>query len=310
MEYAASSLILIGIFVILATSFNLIIGFGGLMSIAHPIFFALGAYTSGLATIHLGLPIGLAMPMGALVALAASILLSLPALRVSGDYLVIASIGVQLGVLQIIKNLDWTGGPGGLVNIPPLFAGVGRVPAFAYVAIVLTSALASILLVRWIVGGDYGRAITAMRDDEEAFKALGRNAVSMKIVLFAVGSGLAGYAGGLYAHYFLYVTPEQFEILYSSAMLTMVVVGGLGTIWGPALGAVLLETLPQAVKFLDFPSSVMAPLQGILFTGLVLFFLFARPEGLVGVRRELHRPQAEEDVDEAGAADGVGATAR
>ncbi len=310
MEYAASALILIGIFVILATSFNLIIGFGGLMSIAHPIFFALGAYTSGLATTRLGLPIGLAMPMGALVALAASVLLSLPALRVSGDYLVIASIGVQLGMLQIIKNLDWTGGPGGLVNIPPLFASVGWRPAFAYVTLVLVSALAAILLVRWIVGGDYGRAITAMRDDEEAFKALGRNAVSIKIVLFAIGSGLAGYAGGLYAHYFLYVTPEQFEILYSSAMLTMVVVGGLGTIWGPALGAVLLETLPQAVKFLDFPSSVMAPVQGILFTGLVLFFLFAWPQGLVGARRALHRPEPEEEVDEAGAADGAGAGAR
>lgn len=301
MEYAASALILIGIFVILATSFNLIIGYGGLMSIAHPIFFALGAYSSGLATIHFGLPIGLAVPMGALVALAASILLSLPALRVSGDYLVIASIGVQLGVLQIIKNVDWTGGPGGLVNIPPLFSSVGWRPAMAYVAIVLVSALAAILLVRWIVGGDYGRVITAMRDDEEALTALGRNAVSMKIVLFAIGSGLAGYAGGLYAHYFLYVTPEQFEILYSAAMLTMVVVGGIGTVWGPALGAVLLEALPQAVKFLEFPSSVMAPLQGILFTGLVLFFLFARPEGLLGARRELPRPGPEEEAEDAGA---------
>jgi branched-chain amino acid transport system permease protein len=84
-------------------------------------------------------------------------------------------------------------------------------------------------------------------------------------------------------------------------MLTMVVVGGIGTVWGPALGAVLLETLPQAVKFLEFPSSVMAPLQGILFTGLVLFFLFARPQGLVGTRRELRRPAPEEEAEETGA---------
>jgi len=298
MEYAASVLILIGIFAILATSFNLIIGYGGLMSIAHPIFFALGAYTSGLMTIHFNIPIVAGMLCGSAVALVASIALSLPSLRVSGDYLVIASIGFQLGLLQIIKNLDWTGGPGGLSNIPPLIETVGWVPAVVYIAIVLLCALAVIYFVKWLVSGDYGRAITAMRDDEEAFKALGRNAVTMKIVLFAVGSGLAGLAGGLYAHYFLFVTPEQFEILYSAGMLTMVVVGGLGTVWGPALGAILLEALPQAINFLKLPSSIMAPLQGILFTGLVLIFLFTRPQGLVGTRAA---PLLPDDNGDAGA---------
>ena len=252
MEYAASILILVGIFVILATSFNLIIGYGGLMSIAHPIFFALGAYASGLATIHFGVPVLVGWMIGAGVALVASVALSLPAIRVSGDYLVIASIGFQLGLLQVIKNLDWTGGPGGLADIPPLFDSPGVVPTVGYVLIVIGIAIAVILFVKWLVGGDYGRAIAAMRDDEEAFKALGRDAVTMKIVIFAVGSGLAGLAGALYAHYFLFVTPEQYEVLYSAAMLTMVVVGGIGTTWGPALGALVLETLPQAINFLSF----------------------------------------------------------
>lgn len=297
MEYIASVLIQIGIFVVLAASFNLIIGYGGLMSIAHPIFFALGAYTSGLLTIHLHVPIAIGMLGGVLVATAASIALSLPSLRVSGDYLVISSIGFQLGLLQIMKNLDWTGGPGGLSNIPPLIEAVGWAPAAAYTGLVLACALAVVLMVRWVVGGDYGRAITAMRDDEEAFRALGRNAVLMKIVLFAIGSGLAGLAGGLYAHYFLFVTPEQFEILYSAAILTMVVVGGVGTIWGPVVGAVLLQALPQAINFLRLPSSIMAPLQGILFTGLVLIFLFARPQGLVGRRQGLAVPSPDDDAE-------------
>lgn len=296
MEYAASILILIGIFIILATSFNLIIGYGGLMSIAHPIFFALGAYSSGLTTIIFEVPIVVGLLVAMIVALVASVALSLPSLRVSGDYLVIASIGFQLGLLQIIKNVDWTGGPGGLSNIPPMFTAVGWLPTTAYVAIVLICALGVILFVRWLVSGDYGRAITAMRDDEEAFKVLGRNAVAMKIVLFAIGSSFAGLAGGLYAHYFLFVTPEQFDILYSAAMLTMVVVGGLGTVWGPAVGAALLEALPQALNFLQLPSSVMAPLQGIMFTGLVLFFLFTRPQGLLG-KREKPAAAAEDDEE-------------
>ena len=297
MEYAASILILIGIFMILATSFNLIIGYGGLMSIAHPIFFALGAYSSGLTTIHFGVPIIVGLFVAIVVALLASIALSLPSLRVSGDYLVIASIGFQLGLLQIIKNVDWTGGPGGLANIPALFDAIGWLSTTAYIGIVLLCALATILFVRWIVSGDYGRAISAMRDDEVAFMALGRNAVAMKITIFAIGSGMAGLAGGLYAHYFLFVTPEQFEILYSAAMLTMVVVGGLGTVWGPAVGAALLEALPQALNFLQLPYSIMAPMQGIMFTGLVLFFIFTRPQGLMGTRAKTLSIADEEDEE-------------
>jgi branched-chain amino acid transport system permease protein len=283
-EFAGSMLIQIGIFTILATSFNLIIGYGGLMSIAHPIFFALGAYGSALLCQATGVPVVAGIVFGTALAMAASVALALPSLRVSGDYLVIASIGFQLGVLQIIKNSDWTGGPGGLTNIAPLIHAVGPAAVWSYVALVGAVALATVLVVRWLVSGDYGRAITAMRDDEEAFRALGHDAGSMKLVLFAIGSGLAGLAGGLYGHYFLFVTPDQFEILYSAAMLTMVVVGGIRTVWGPALGALLLQFMPQAINFLKLPSSVTGPLQGILFTGLVLLFLFLRPQGLLGRR--------------------------
>ena len=293
MEFVGSMLIQIGIFTILATSFNLIIGYGGLMSIAHPIFFALGAYGSALITQATGLPVPLGIMFGMTLATLASIALALPSLRVSGDYLVIASIGFQLGLLQIIKNSDWSGGPGGLANIPPLIATNGPAAIWSYVAIVGIAAIAAILVVRWLVSGDYGRAITAMRDDEEAFKGLGHDAVRLKLVLFAIGSGLAGFAGGLYGHYFLFVTPEQFEILYSAAMLTMVVVGGIRTVWGSALGAVLLQFMPQAINFLKLPSSVTGPLQGILFTGLVLVFLFLRPHGLLG-----HAPGARVVVQE------------
>ncbi len=299
MEFVGSILIQIGIFTILATSFNLIIGYGGLMSIAHPIFFALGAYGSGLLTQATGLPVPAGVAFGMALAMVASVALALPSLRVSGDYLVIASIGFQLGVLQIIKNSEWSGGPGGLTNIPPLIHAVGPAAIWSYVAIVGFFAIGSILIVRWLVSGDYGRAITAMRDDEEAFKGLGHDAVRLKLALFAIGSGLAGLAGGLYGHYFLFVTPEQFEILYSAAMLTMVVVGGIRTVWGPALGAVLLQFLPQAINFLKLPSSVTGPLQGILFTGLVLLFLFLRPQGLLGRAPGARAMVQEDDPTEA-----------
>jgi branched-chain amino acid transport system permease protein len=279
MEYIDGIVIIVGLYVILATSFNLIIGYGGLVSIAHPVFFALGAYASAILSREFGLPVPLAMLAGMIVALLASVALVLPTLRVSGDYLLIASIGFQLGVLEIIKNVRFTGGAGGLTNIPPfLIRDFGRE---AYVVLVLVVMVAVILLVRLVARSDYGRAMSAMRDDELAFASVGRDAMWMKLAIFGLGSGLAGLAGALYAHYFRFITPEQFEILQSSAILTMVVVGGMRTTWGPIVGALLLEALPQAITFLNMPPSVLGPIQGLLFTGLVLVFMFFRPQGLV-----------------------------
>ena len=279
MDYIYSVIILISLFVVLATSFNLVIGYGGLISIAHPIFYGLGAYTSALLARDAGLPVPVAMLAGAGLATAMSVVLSLPALRISGDYLLIASIGFQLGMIELIKNLRFTGGASGVSNIPAfLVPSYGR---FAYVVLVICVAVAVVLLVRWIAHSDYGRAISAMRDDEVAFAALGRDAKWMKISIFALGSGIAGFAGALYAHYFRFVTVEQFEILMSSTILTMVVVGGLRSPWGPVVGAVLLQILPQAITFLNLPPVLLGPLQGLLFTGLVLVFMFVRPGGMI-----------------------------
>jgi len=196
MEYFMSVAVMIAIFVILAASYNLVIGYGGLATVAHPIFFALGAYTAALLAIHTGLPAVLCVLAGGAVATVASVLLAASSLRVSGDYLLIASLGFQLGLLQVIRNFEWTGGPGGLTNIPSTITGAARTPA--YLAICGAGAAATVIFIAWIVRGPYGRAITAMRDEELAFTALGRNAMSMKIALFAIGCGIAG---GLYAFY-------------------------------------------------------------------------------------------------------------
>jgi branched-chain amino acid transport system permease protein len=280
MEYVYSVLILIGINVIMASSFNLIIGFGGLISIAHPIFFALAGYCSAIVAMKFGVPVPLAIVLGTLFSTALSVALSLPSLRVSGDYLLIASIGFQLGFVEVIKNIEFAGAASGLTGIPPLFTGALRSPAF--VVTILALAALVVWLVHRMTHGNYGRAIQAMRDDEECFSSLGRNAMAIKCAIFAVGSGLAGLAGALYAHYSQFLSPEQFGIIQSGLILTMVVVGGMGTTAGPVVGALLLTALPQAITFVNLPTSVMAPLQGMLYTGLVLLFLFLKPSGLMG----------------------------
>jgi branched-chain amino acid transport system permease protein len=280
MEYVYTIAILAGLNVILASSFNLILGYGGLVSVAHPIFYAIGGYASALLTQKLGIPVPVAIIMGAVLAAATSVSLSLPSLRVSGDYLVIASLGFQLGLLHIINNVAFTGAANGLTNIPSIVEGPNR--NLVYVTAVWVIALLTIGAIRWLVASDYGRAITAMRNDEDAFAAVGRDPIRIKVTLFAIGSGLAGLAGGLYAHFFLYLTPEQFGIFTSATLVTMVVVGGAATVRGPVLGAVLLTVLPEAIRFIDLPVVVMAPLQGVMFTALVMLFVILRPQGLLG----------------------------
>jgi branched-chain amino acid transport system permease protein len=280
MEYAYTIVMLMALYVILASSFNFVIGYGGLISIAHPVFYAIGAYGSALLSLDAGWPVPLAMLGGGVLALVASVLVALSSLRVSGDYLLIASIGFQLGLLEAIKNVEWTGGPGGLTNIPSFLATHGGHPA--YVAMTVVLAAGTVLLLRWVATGPFGRAMSAMQDDELAYSALGRNVMLMKVAVFALGSGIAGLAGALYAHYFRFLAPAQFDILQSAALLTMVVVGGMRTPWGPVVGAIVLEALPQAITFLNLPTALLGPLQGLLFSGLVLLFMFVRPQGLIG----------------------------
>lgn len=269
--------------VVLAVSFNLVLGYGGLVSIAHPIFFALGAYASGLLARDLGIPVPLAILAGGAIAMISSFALSVPALRVSGDYMVITSLGFQLALVHIITNVEFTGAAGGLTGIPSAFEGPMRGQLGLLAIAVL--ALACVAIVRWLMHGPYGRAVTAMRNDEQALESLGRSPMAIKVMLFAMACGMAGVIGGFYAHHFLYLTPEQFGTFASTALLTMVVVGGAATTWGPVLGAILITLLPEAIRFLDMPISVMAPAQGVMFSVLVLIFMYLRPQGLLGGAR-------------------------
>lgn len=289
MDYLWTMVILIALSVILAASFDLVIGHCGLISIAHPVFYAIGAYVSAMLAKEAGWPIPLAMIAGGAAACLASILVALPALRVSGDYLLIASIGFQLGLIELGKHIHSIGGAGGLTNIPAFL----KPNSAIYAALVVAMAVAAVLFVRWLVRGPYGRMMAAMRDDELAFSMLGRNAIWVKVSVFALGSGIAGLAGGLYAHNFRFLEPDMFGLLMSSAILTMVVVGGMRTTWGPILGAIVLQILPQAVTFLGLPPSVLGPLQGLLFSGLVLVFMFVRPQGLVAAE-EIWRGRGQE----------------
>lgn len=308
MNYVLSVAIVTGLYVSLSVSFNVVFGYGGLLSIAHPVFFGVGAYASGILAVRTGMPVVVAIVVAVGVAAVSSLALSLASLRISGDYLLIASLGLMLAVIEVVDNLEVTGGAGGLTAIPPLVSGPGR--ALTMLAIVWSLALLVVLVTRAAVRSDYGRAIAAMRDDEGAFVGLGRDARAIKTVLFSVGSSIAGLCGALYGHYFQYFSSEQMGLRTAVLLLTMVVVGGAGTVWGPVVGAVALQVIPQLLTFIRLQPAVASALEGIAMSVIVLAFLFLRPAGIVSARSR-RRPRRSRpalgEAQKATAASGEGA---
>ncbi len=284
--YLLGILITLTIYGILAVSLDLLIGFTGLFTIVHGALFGMGAYTSAV----LALAFGFGFWGGALAALVAgglvSLMIAIPSLRVSGHYLVLASFGVQEVLHGLYLNLDSvTGGPGGLRGIPrPAIFGAEIAANPAYLALYAAIAAVVILFLLALVRSPFGLLLKAIREDELVPQALGKPVVALKIKAFMVSGAVAGLAGSMYAHYITFVSPETFDVHASIFILSMVLIGGMGTLWGPLLGAVLLVTLPEALRFLPLDSTILGPLRQIVYGAVLVVFCFARPRGLAGGR--------------------------
>jgi branched-chain amino acid transport system permease protein len=295
MNYIMDILILTFIYVILSSSFNLLLGFGGMISLAHSIFYGLGAYFSALLVIHTGLPIILAILIGMVLTALVSLLLVIPTLKVSGDYLAIATLGFQIVVVQVLLNLDITGGPAGLTGIPKLsLFGIPFSESWMYAVFTGVFAVLSIGLTIWVTKLPFGRLLKGMREDEEACLGLGKNVYRIRMSIFAISSAMAAFAGGLFGHYYLYINPSSFELHTSILIITMVVIGGMGTIWGPVVGSLILIGLPELLRFVPLPPAVNAPLKQILYSVLVLIFIYFRPNGILGGRSKIKVTDSDE----------------
>jgi ABC-type branched-subunit amino acid transport system permease subunit len=283
-NYFVNILVLINLYVILAVSFNILLGYGGLFSIAHAAFYGVGAYTSALVVAHLGLPIPLAIVVAMAFTGVLGFALATPVIRVSGDYLAVVTLGLQIIIVRVLLNLDFTGGPAGLTGIKRMtFLGQPfTAPTYALLTGVI--AIVAVLVVRHIVRSPWGRVLKGIREDAVATESLGKNVNAFKLTSFTIATMLAAVAGGLYAHYFQYINPYDYQVQDSVLILSMVIVGGIGTVWGPVVGAVLLVAIPEALRFAALPTSVGAALRQVIYAVVVLGFIYLRPEGVVGRR--------------------------
>lgn len=284
MEYLLHILVLVGIYTVLAVSLDLLAGHTGFLSIAHAAFYGLGAYTSALLAIHLGAAFLAGIFAGMAVAVLISFVLSLPSLRLHGDYFVIATFGFQMILFSIFNNwMEVTRGPLGIPGIPkPMILGWTIRSHVGFVVLAAVLAICAHFMVGLLTRSPFGRVLYAIREDEVFTQAIGKNTLWFKVATFAVSAALAASAGSLYAHYITYIDPTSFTVMESILVLSMVIIGGAGSRWGPLIGAVILVTLPEALRFVGLPSSVAANLRQIIYGALLVIMMMVRPRGLVG----------------------------
>jgi branched-chain amino acid transport system permease protein len=287
--YLVSILTFINIAAIGAVSLNLLTGFCGQISLGHGAFIGVGAYATAVFA-QLGVPFLPALLLGGMVAAMVGLFFGLPSLRLKGIYLAISTLAAQL-ILEYVF-LHWesmTGGANGMpVPAPRLFGFVFDTDLSMFY-LTLAVALPAILLVTNITRTRSGRAFVAIRDFHVSAENVGINLFTLKLQAFATSSFLAGVAGGLWAYFTLYITPEQFGITLSISYLAMIIIGGMGSVLGSIFGAVFITMLPEVLNiaaghggdiFPNISTHLLALREGIFGLILVLFLIF-EPEGLV-----------------------------
>lgn len=293
MDYMFHLLVIIGVYIILASSLDLLMGRAGLMSVAHAAFFGIGAYTSASLSLHTELQFPSIVLLAVLVAVLASLPITFASLRLQDDYFVIATLAFQMLFVATCNNMiEFTHGPLGISGIPrpSLFGWQLQSPLhFALLSIALAGF--SCLVVARITGSPFGRILVAIREDEVLAASKGKNTTSTKRTVFAVAGALAALAGILFAHYTTYISPQAFSVTESIIVISMVLIGGPSSNWGPVFGAVLLVLLPELLRFAGFPNPVAANVRQILYGAVLVTFVMWRPQGLLG--KDIFNPTRE-----------------
>lgn len=283
--YFLQILILVGINVILAVSLNLINGFTGQFSIGHAGFMAIGGYASAFFTYYYGANLVqilssiiifpwlaksiifvLALLLGGALSAVAGLLVGIPSLRLRGDYLAIATLGFGEIIRVVILNIDAVGGARGFNNIPK----------YTNLFWVLFFVLLTIVVVRNLVYSTHGRAFLSVREDEVAAEAMGINTTYYKVYAFVIGAFFAGIAGGLFGHYLMYLHTNSFTFMKSIEVIIMVVLGGMGSITGSILAAIVLTILPEFLR-------IAQGYRMVIYSLVLIILMLTRPQGILGV---------------------------
>ena len=273
--YHQQLLTFIGINTLLALGLNMLMGYAGQISLGHAAFYGLGAYTAGVLAVHWNLPPWLTLAAALALTALIAYLIALPLLKLTGFYLGMGTLG--FGMLGFIVFREWsslTGGDSGLVGIPSLaFGPVSFASGRSYLFLVWGVVLASFIICERIVDSRIGRALRAVHDSEHAASAMGINTGGLKIHVFVLSALFAALAGFLYAHCVSFISPNSFDFMVSIRIVTMVVIGGMASIWGSLLGASLLTLLPEWL-------TVFTEYEMVVYGLVLVVIMILLPQGL------------------------------
>lgn len=275
MSYVITVAIFISIYAIVAYGLNIIVGYAGQISLGHAAFFGIGAYSAALLTTKAGLTFWGALPIVILISAIIGILCGLPSLRVKNDFLAITTIGINFIVEAIFLYIPFFGGALGLGGIPRVVFWGTKLKGGNYLALCLCVLLLVVLINRWFAKRWMGLACIALREDETAASSMGISPMRFKLIAFVMGTAIAGVGGALYAHQMHFIAPSDFGFTVSVMLLSFVVLGGMGTLLGPLLGALILGSLPELAR-------PLANYRMLLYSALLLLMIRFQPQGLLG----------------------------
>ena len=284
MEYVLHLVVILGIYAILGLSLNLVVGYTGLLSIAHGAFFGIGAYASAILLESYGWNFLPALIASVSVTMVIAALIGFVLSKFRGDYYALASLGFS--VIAYAVFLNWrslTGGAFGITGIdrPELF-GMTFTPGISYTLLIITVVAIVYLLCQFITESSFGRVLKAIREDEEAIEVFGYKTTLFKLAIFVTSAGFAALAGSLFASYVSFISPGAFVDMVSIYIVVIVILGGLASHDGALLGAAVYILLPELLRFVGLPDSIAGHArQAIYGLGLILL-MFYRPQGILG----------------------------
>jgi branched-chain amino acid transport system permease protein len=277
-EYILNIGVYAGIYVILASSLNITNGYTGLFSFGHAAFYGIGAYTAGILSTRYDFPFLLTLPLAGIVAAIFGAAIALPTLRLRGIFLALVTIGFQQITFLVIMNwIGLTRGPMGIPGIPPASI-LGWEPSGnrGYYYLILAIDLIVLFLIARIINSRVGRTFVAIREDELAAQSISINTFHAKILSFVIATFFAGIAGAFFAHHARFISADSFRLEETFLILTMLIVGGMGSFLGPVIGAVFLVILPEIFRFL-------LEYRGVVYGLIMIATILFRPEGIAGV---------------------------
>lgn len=287
MEYIINLFILFSIYGVLALSLNMVVGMAGLLSLAQAAFYGIGAYATAIGMSSIGLGFFSSILLGILINGIIAFIVGKILSRFQGDYYTIVSAGLSIIVFSVLLN--WkavTNGPLGIFGIEkPSILGFQLTSSFSYLVLCLVILGLTYMLYNLIDRSAFGRCLKAVREDEQLTRVMGYNTKHYKSIIFTASAMISGIAGAMFASYISFIDPSTFQLKEGIFLFTIIIVGGLSSGIGSIVGALILISLPEILRFLGLPYEIAAQLQQIIYGATLVAMMVLRPQGLLGKYR-------------------------